>query len=229
VMTARGSDEENAKERAEGLDVIYEIDDGCLNIKDSGTQMQITGPYSVDYTITVPRTFGVKVQTMDGDVMIKSIDGTIGINNYSGDIHLKDCSESLKVNTKSGDIEIEGFTGDVNLRTLSGDLTLSDIVSNTLSFNTLSGDIEGKIHPTDNANISAKTLSGDIGLDIDTGAELSISAESLSGDISCDLPVRENQTMEHRYAAILNANTGVLNLSTKSGDISLRPLDTERV
>ena len=229
VVTARGSDTENAKERAEGIDLIYEIEDGCLTIKDSGTRMQITGPYSVDYTITVPKEFDAKLQTMDGDVMIRYIDGAIAVNNYSGDIHLKDCSESLKVNTKSGDIEIEGFTGKINLRTLSGDLNLSDIVSDALSCNTLSGDIDGEIHPTDNADISVKTLSGDIGLEVDTGAELSISADTLSGDISCDLPVRETQTMDHRYIAILNAANGAMNLSTKSGDISLRPLEKERV
>ncbi len=136
VVTARGSDAENAKERAEGIEVIHEIEDGTLIVKDSGTKMQITGPYSVDYTITVPRKFGVKLQTMDGDVAIKSIDGAIRINNYSGDIHCKDCSESITVNTKSGDIEIEGFTGDINLRTLSGDLTMSDIVSGAVSCNT---------------------------------------------------------------------------------------------
>lgn len=229
VVTARGSDSENAKERAEEIEVIYDIEDGSLNVKDSGTKMQITGPYSVDYTITVPRKFDVKLQTMDGDVVIRYIDGDIGVNNYSGDIHCKECSESIKINTKSGDIEIDGFTGVIGLRTLSGDLILSDVVSGAVSCNTLSGDISGQINPTTNANISAKTISGDIELGIDIAAELSISADTLSGDISCNLPVHGTETKEHRFTAILNSDSGNMNLSTKSGDISLHPLEKEEI
>ena len=228
VVTARGSDSENAKERAETIDVIHEIEDGSLIVKDSGTKMQITGPYSVDYRVTVPRKFGVKIQTMDGNAAIKSIDGAISINNFSGDIHCKECAESLKINTKSGDIEIEGFTGAINLRTLSGDLTMSDIVSNAVSCNTLSGDIEGTLNPAANANISVKTLSGDIELEVDAAAELAISADTLSGDIICDLPVRKTERKDHRFTAILNSDTGNMSLSTKSGDITLRPLEKKK-
>ena len=224
VVTARGSDPENAKKRAEGIDVIHEIEDGVIMIKDSGTTMQITGPYSVDYTVTVPRKFAAKLQTMEGDVTVRSIEGGISINNYSGDIHCKECCESIKVNTKSGDIEIESCTGEIKLRTLSGDITMSDIASGEVSCNTLSGDIEGALTPAAGANISVKTLSGDIELEIDRTAELEISAVTLSGDISCDLPVRETERKDHRFTAVLNADTGRLNLSTKSGDITLSPL-----
>ncbi len=225
VVTTRGSDPENAKERAEGIDVIHEIEDGWLVVKDSGTKMQITGPYSVDYTVTVPRKLEVKLQTMEGDVAIRSLDGAISINNYSGDIHCKECSESIKVNTKSGDIEIESFTGVVMLRTLSGDITMSDVVSGTVSCNSLSGDIEGALNPVAGADISVKTLSGDIELELDTAAELEISAETLSGDIICNLPVSDAEKKEHRFTAVLNADTGKMSLSTKSGDITLRPLE----
>jgi DUF4097 and DUF4098 domain-containing protein YvlB len=224
VVTARGSNAENAKQRAEEIDIIHEIEDETLLVKDSDVKMNVTGPYSVDYTVTVPRRFFVKLMTMSGDVAVRSTEETISINNYSGDIHCKDCSGSVKVNTKSGDVNIECFTGDLKLRTLSGDLTLSDIVSGSVSCNTLSGDIEGTLSPVAEAEISAKTLSGDIELGIDTNAELAITAESLSGDLSCSLPVSETEKKNRRFTATLNAATGNLNLSTKSGDIILTPL-----
>jgi DUF4097 and DUF4098 domain-containing protein YvlB len=225
IVTARGSDQENARERAERIELLHEIEDGTLIVKDSGTRMHITGPYSVDYRVTLPRKFDAKIQTSDGDVAIRSLDGEISINNYSGDIHCKECSESLRAITKSGDVEIEGFTGEINIKSLSGDLTLSDIVSGAITCNTLSGDIEGSLNPTADSKISAKTLSGDIELELDATAELEIQANTLSGDITCDLPVHDIEKRDHRFTALLNAGTGSMNLSTKSGDIDLQPLD----
>ena len=224
VVTARGSDAENAKQRAEGIDIIHEIEDETLLIKDSGAKMQVTGPYSVDYTVTVPRRFCVKLLTMNGEIAVRSIEGEISLTNYSGDIFCKECSQSVKVNTKSGDVTVEGFTGAVKLRSLSGDLRFSDVVTGSLSCNTLSGDIEGALTPVGEAGLSAKTLSGDIELSIETGCELAITAESLSGELSCTLPVSETEKRAHRFTAVLNAPTGNLNLSTKSGDITLTPL-----
>ena len=225
VVTARGSDQENAKKRAEELEIIHEVEDGTLFIKDSGTRMQITGPYSVDYRVTVPRDFNMKLTTMSGDVAVRKIGAAVGITNYSGDITCRDCSESVKINTKSGDVFIEGFTGDIGLRTLSGDISLSDIVSGTLSCNTLSGDIEGALNPAAGSSVTAKSLSGDIKLKIDTSAELGITAETLSGDITCGLPVLSAEKKNRRFTAVLNADNGSLNVTTKSGDISLSPLE----
>lgn len=225
VVTARGSDPENAKQRAESFEIIHQIEDGTLFVKDSGTKIQVTGPYSVDYRITVPRSFDVKVTTMNGDVTARAIESEIGINSYSGDIFCKECSGTLAINTKSGDIFIESFTGEMGLRTLSGDISLSDVVSNAISCNTLSGDIEGAIHPTAESSLSVKSLSGDIDLKIDPSAELEIAADTLSGDITYDLPVTNAEKQSRRFTAVLNAGTGNLNLSTKSGDIALSSIE----
>lgn len=226
VVSARGSDAANAKQRAEGIEIIHEIEDETLLIKDSGMKMQVTGPYAVDYTVTVPRRFCVKILTMNGEIAVRSIEGEISVTNYSGDIFCKECSQSVKINTKSGDVTVEGFTGAVKLRSLSGDLRLSHVVTGSLSCNTLSGDIEGALTPVDEADLSAKTLSGDIELSIERGSNLAITAESLSGELSCTLPVRETEKRAHRFTGVLNAPMGNLNLSTKSGDITLTPLGT---
>jgi len=225
VVTARGSDEVNAKRRAEEIDIIHEIENETLLVKDSGTKLGIAGNYSIDYAVTVPQKFGVKIQTMSGDIAVRLIDGEINIINYSGDIHCRDCSKSIKANTKSGDVGIECITGDVNLRTLSGDLTLSDIVSGSVSCNTLSGDIEAKLNPVAEADIDLQTLSGDIELKIDPTANLAISAETLSGELSCSLPVIEIEKKARRFKAVLNEDSGNLNLKTKSGDITLGSLE----
>ena len=224
VITARGTDEENAKERAGQINIVHSLEDGVLSIKDSGSGKQITGPYSVDYRITLPGTTDVGLQTMDGDVTVKSIDGNVKVNNYSGDIHLKNCRGLIKVNTKSGDIDVSECSGKLNIKSLSGDLTFDEIVTEDLNCNTLSGDIGGSLRPSSNAQVNAKTLSGDIELKIPETACLSINADTLSGSIDCELPVRDSTRNGHRFTAILNDSDGTMTLSTKSGDISLNPL-----
>ena len=47
----------------------------------------------------------------------------------------------------------------------------------------------------------------------------------MSGEIECDLPVRDAQKKIHRFTAILNEPDGEMNLSTKSGDITIEALD----
>ena len=229
VVTVRGSDDEDAKERAAQIEIVHSLEDGVLKIKDSGAGRQITGPYSVDYRITVPSETGVSLQTMDGDVTAKSIDGGVKINNYSGDISIKNCAGDIKANTKSGDIDITECKGSLNAKTLSGDLTFRDVTSDDLNCNTLSGDIEGSVRPNPDTNINAKSLSGDIVFQIPESANFSINADTLSGTTVCDLPVRDASRSDHRFTAILNESGGAMNLSTKSGDISLSRLVGESI
>jgi DUF4097 and DUF4098 domain-containing protein YvlB len=227
IITVRGSDDEDAKERATQIEIVHSLEDGVLKIKDSGSGRQITGPYSVDYRITVPSEIDVNLQTMDGDVSTKSIDGNVKINNYSGDIHLKSCTGHIKANTKSGDIDVAECSGTLNVKSLSGDLTFSEVTTDELNCNTLSGDIEGTLRPNVGSNVNAKTLSGDIELKMPETSSFSISAETLSGSIDCELPVRDASRSGHRFTAILNESEGAMSLSTKSGDISLNPLSDE--
>ncbi len=48
TVTTRGSDDENAKKRAEEIEIIHTTVEGVLQIRDSGSGKQNTGPYSVD-------------------------------------------------------------------------------------------------------------------------------------------------------------------------------------
>ena len=108
VVTVRGADEEDAQARADEIELVHSLEDGTLKIKDSGASKNLTGPYSVDYRVTAPEHIDLNLQTMDGDITIKTIDGASKLNTYSGDIHLKNCGTSVHANTKSGDIDVVG-------------------------------------------------------------------------------------------------------------------------
>ena len=220
-ITATGKDEESAAERAKGTEIEHEINDGTLTIRDSAMGMQITGPYSVDYQLTVPKSISLKVRVADGDISIRSIEGGSDVNTLSGDIRCEDCYNGLQVNSKSGDIRFSSCGGPTDARTLSGDVILAGMATNDLTCNTLSGDIQAEITSEDAEKIEARTLSGDVSVRLPATSKVAIKADTLSGEVHCNLPVRDVDKKGHRYNAILNEPDGRVILSTKSGDISI--------
>ena len=220
-IAATGKDEESAARRAKEVEIKHQITDGVLTIRDSGLDQQITGPYSVDYHLTVPRSVRLQVRVADGDLSVKSIDGGTDVKTFSGDIDCKDCSHGVAVNTKSGDIKFDGCGGPIEARTLSGDIDLDEIESNNLTCNSLSGDIRVDIISEVTEKIEARTLSGDVSVALPSSSKVSIKADTLSGDINCSLPVKEVEKKGHRYSAVLNDPEGMMILSTKSGDIDI--------
>jgi DUF4097 and DUF4098 domain-containing protein YvlB len=225
-VTCRGSDAQSAKQRADEIEILQSLENGILSIKDSGSGKQITGPYSVDYKITLPRGTDMNIKTMDGDVHMSALDGNLKVKNYSGDIVCEDNTGTLNINTKSGDLTTEGFSGSVEARTLSGDITLKSINSDDVVCHALSGDIEGEINTGENPKIEIRTLSGDVDLKVPASSNFAISAETLNGDISCGLPVEDVEEKAHCFSARLNKGDGKLSLSTKSGDISISELES---
>lgn len=223
-VTATGSEEESATTRAKEIEVQHETRDGVLTIRDSGMGAQITGPYSVDYTLTVPKSAAVKVRVSDGDISVHSMEGGNDVHTLSGDIHCEECRGKLEVKSKSGDIRFHSCQGTTDARTLSGDIEITELRAGGLNCNTLSGDISAEIVGDDAESIEARTLSGDVTVHLPATSRVSIKADTLSGEVYCDLPVKDVEKKGHRYNAILNEPDGTMVLSTKSGDVYIHDL-----
>lgn len=120
---------------------------------------------SNDLEVSLPKTAGLKLRTVSGDVRIKDYDGTCALNAVSGDVELKNIAGSLKLNTVSGDIEGKDLSAQIEIRTKSGDIGLDFSHVNSVDIETRTGDVELVIPKESSLTLSLVTGAGKIECD----------------------------------------------------------------
>ncbi|MGH3912613.1 MAG: DUF4097 family beta strand repeat-containing protein [Pseudonocardiaceae bacterium] len=159
---------------------------------------------TVDYELVVPPGIRVEGKTESGSV---TVDG----------------AETVDVEVSSGSIDLSNVTGAVAATTSSGSVTLARIGGPSTAHSS-SGSITGRglAGPVD-----ATTSSGDVTLDL-TGQQ-DVHAETSSGDVALTVPpgnyrVDSPGGDEERIEVVDDPNARyTLELSTSSGDVSVRP------
>jgi hypothetical protein len=204
VVEADNSEE--AKRRADGIEVVIENYDSKVEIETKYTPLKsksfwekvlgFDGKSSgyVDYHILVPEKIELNIFCISGDVIISDISGGVEVNVTSGDLWIKRVKGHLDLETTSGDMEISTIEGDVvasgtssnlemfdvkgdaNLSSTSGDISGEDVVG-SIQINNTSGDVSLK---EIQGNIEATTVSGEMMIDQKEGG---LHLESSSGDV----------------------------------------------
>jgi hypothetical protein len=112
-------------------------------------QCELGRKYIVDYAITLPNFFLVRINNNGGDVTVDSIDNDVSVNSIAGTVTLTDIVSSAAVDLISGDIVAE-----ITFLPLNG----------TIEMSILTGDINLEIPTNTSADFSARVFSGNINL-----------------------------------------------------------------
>lgn len=84
--------------------------------------------YIVDYTISLPGFFVVRINNISGDVDLNTLDDLVSVNNISGTVTLTDIAGSAAVDLLTGDIVARitslPLNGSIEMKILSGDISL---------------------------------------------------------------------------------------------------------
>ncbi len=164
----------------------------------------------VDYTLGVPGTASVDVQSVSGTIRADEVRGAIRAQTMSGDVTItrsprvevaKSVAGSVNVSDLelTGNLELETMSGNIVLRqvkggglqlsTVTGDAALTDVAADRLEMKSISGDLhfDGSLART--GRYAFNSHSGDLTLVLagDTGFELN--ANTFSGEISSAIPV----------------------------------------
>jgi hypothetical protein len=149
---------------------------------------------AIDFTIEIPKDFGVKVTSTSGDVEISSIDGDAKIYGTSGDLRVRKIGGSSFLELTSGDVMIEEVARAVHVKLSSGSahidgagegLLLAATSGNVEAFN-IGGDAEVKLVSGDltlidcKGNLNSVSSSGDMVIKNIGG---SVNVNSASGDV----------------------------------------------
>lgn len=103
--------------------------------------------YIVDYTITLPDYFQLRINNLGGVITIDAINDEISVNNLAGDVTLTNIVGSIEVNLLSGKIS-------------AGILSLP--LNGTIDLNILNGNIDLEIPTNTSASFLAEVNSGSI-------------------------------------------------------------------
>ena len=180
----------------------------------------LRGSVDADFTITVPKSFDVEVQTRGGDIRAQELNGAINLRTSGGDIKIEDSGDDVTLKTSGGDLDMKNIQGDLDARTSGGDIEVSN-AEGSISLKTSGGEINlqqiaGKIDASTSggsidvrdcrASGKLRTSGGDVTLR-DIFAE--ISARTSGGDIET------------------NNIRAPIRVSTSGGDVSLLDIYSE--
>lgn len=137
---------------------------------------------TTDSFVRVPRRADVRVRVVDGNAVLKGLEGGLTIDAVHGDLDLRGVGDTalqvvhgnLVAKNISGDLSIDNIMGNVTVRDLQGNLNISGRISGNLNLN----DIDGGATAKADGNISLR-------LDPSPGQSYTFNA---SGDLACRLP-----------------------------------------
>jgi|GEM_PF-5974586 len=165
-----------------------------------------------------------EVHTSSGDIGIDNISGPLNMQSVSGDIRIKSCKGNVVMTSSSGDQYVENLEGNFTTQSVSGNLHFTNVKGNA-NLASSSGDqvlsgIEGNIHASAvSGNITVNDCKGDLTLNtssgnltgknnrLSTGSKL----QSVSGDIKMSFA---NDKKELSYD--LNSVSGGLSVENGS-------------
>ncbi len=205
------------------------------------------GARDVRYTVLVPTTAQVQVETTSGDITVNDVAGRAGeapgvvlhsvsgditvsgvengltINTTNGDINLERADNGLNVTTTNGDISVKGISGALMLQSTNGDMRVRDADVKQLDVSTTNGsfDFSGSLASSSQNRVEA--VNGDITLTLPHNSDFRLQATTVRGDLSLDDSFAAQRSQDSRTA--LNATVGsgaaTLNIQTVNGDITI--------
>jgi DUF4097 and DUF4098 domain-containing protein YvlB len=201
----------------------------------------------VDFTVYVPTTTSVEVQSVSGDLALYNVKGELRGQTVSGDVTGSGLGKVAALKTMSGDVRINGVesSGPLSLSAMSGDVVIENLHAPSVDAESVSGDVRLKSCSCDRVRLQSvsgdleyvgqitrsgryeiKTHSGGIRVAVPSASGFEIDANSFTGDITFDPPITailsqgRKGPMPGRVAHGVIGNGGAfVELSSFSGDI----------
>lgn len=198
--------------------------------------------FNVEFTITVPRAFGVRLETAGGDVSVADLTGKVDGETSGGDVTVTQIEGNATLGTSGGDIRIEGVKGDIKAETSGGNVKVRNVVGNvdgeTSGGNIVAEDVEGKVRlETSGGNVTikvrgsnkgvhAETSGGNVMIMISKKVGATIDAGTSGGEVVCDLPVTvTGRISEDHVKGTVNGGGEMIYAHTSGGNVQIKALD----
>ncbi len=218
VRALKDADADNANRQS---DVEVTNQGGQIVVRANTDRVTGDQRVSTDLEVTVPRAMLVEFHGRDGDVEIGDVNGGVEVGGDKAEVRLRNLGGKARVNMRDaqlvrandlkGDLEITGgHGGDIELDTIAGQVTIDGSFSGDLQFRKLAKPLR---ITGPNTEVRAEAVPGEIQMDLDkfTGTDIT-GPVKLASTRSRDVQIEQF--------------TQSLDLSTRGGDVTLRPAVT---
>ncbi len=169
-IRASGSSGEAARNLARGIRIETS---GSIIRADSANGEE--AGWSVSYDILVPRLSNLKLSSINGNINISSVEGTVESETINGEVHLSEIAGEVKGRTVNSGIRItlsgSGWKGrGLNVETVNGSihLTIPDAYAARIESNTVNGSFQSNIAAL-KPNTRERTRAGRFTADLNGG------------------------------------------------------------
>ena len=187
ILRSRADTLERAEERVNAIVVeMVQAGDSLLLRYNSADQSHDVRRYSgVSFEVTVPAQADVEVDTSNGSITIRGIEGQFHLDTSNGAIDLYDLIGMVDADTSNGAIDVDGFNGVLQLETSNGAIDIEDVEAavNARTSNgriDFSGILVGDSH-------QLRTSNGAINVEVPLDAAITFDASTSIGSISTNL------------------------------------------
>lgn len=195
--TVKASSNEKAKEIMARVEIKATGDDRKLSIDTIFPKKNDLGSLwdalmgrghgvNVNYLIKAPKKVNLKLETTNGTVGVRSVEGNIHLETTNGDIQVANSNGPMKLATTNGDIKAESASGIVKANTTNGSITVDLMAvsdNEQMEFRTTNGNVTAHLPRNLRANIEAGTTNGNIETDFPIQIRGKISRTNLTGKI----------------------------------------------
>jgi hypothetical protein len=200
------------------------------------------GNLDVRFTVTVPRTYNVRLETAGGDVKVSTLTGRVDGATSGGNVSIDHVEGASTLETSGGDIRVDAVKGDVKAETSGGNVKVKNVVGDvhgeTSGGDIAAEDVEGKVRlETSGGNVAitvrgankgihAETSGGNVTIMISKNVGAVIDAGTSGGEVVCDLPVMvSGKISEDRVKGTVNGGGELIYAHTSGGNVRIKPLD----
>ena len=211
-----------------------------VDVNRSGNTLQISdnqagwfnwfGARDVQYTVLVPATAQVQVETTSGDIDVSGVEGRTGedssvvLRSVSGDITASGMAHGLTASTTNGDLQVNSVSGALALESTNGDVSISNADAAQLTANITNSSFvfDGSLAPGSQNQIEA--VNGDIELRLPSDGGFRVRATTVRGDINLDNDFEAQRSQDSRTTLDATVGDGAttLNIQTVNGDIEIQ-------
>jgi DUF4097 and DUF4098 domain-containing protein YvlB len=174
-----------------------------------------------DITITVPPSTDVELETSNGDVELRGIEGEGSLGTSNGDVVMDTLRGDFEGRTSNGRIEGNAVEGAVVLRTSNGKVNLRE-VEGEFNVETSNGGIAYSGNMTAGGSNRLVTSNGSVVVEFTGNPSVVLDAETSNGDVTCVLPILATVTKDDRLVGKIGDGEADLYIRTSNGDVTIK-------
>ena len=221
ILRSRGDTLERAQERVNAIviEMVQAGDSLLLRYNSSDQSLDVRRYSGVSFEVTVPAQADVEVDTSNGAITIRGIEGQFELDTSNGAIDLYDLIGVVDADTSNGAIDVDGFNGVLQLETSNGAIDIEDTEAavNARTSNgriDFSGVLVGDSH-------QLRTSNGAINVEVPLDAAITFDASTSIGSISTNLTLIGDTEGREWRASMKAQSSQTLELRTSNGNIRI--------